>query len=40
MGLFDYLASTPGQELMHAVIILLLSIATYLTWRTHQRTKR
>lgn len=40
MGLLSYLASAQGDELMHAVIILLLAIATYLTWLTRRREKK
>jgi hypothetical protein len=37
--MFEWLASNDGQELSHAVIVLLLAVASYLSWRTHQRVK-
>jgi hypothetical protein len=35
----DFFTSAVGIELGHAVSILLLAIAGYITWRTHQRVK-
>jgi hypothetical protein len=36
--LFEFLESPEGIELTHAVIILLLAIASYITWLTKRRT--
>jgi hypothetical protein len=36
--LFAFLESPEGIELTHAVIILLLAIASYITWLTKRRT--
>lgn len=38
--MFEWLASSDGQEFSHAVIVLLLAIASYLSWRTHQHVKK
>lgn len=37
--MWEWLSSADGQELTHAVIVLLLTAAGYLSWRTHQDAK-
>ena len=37
--LADFLASKTGDELVHAVIVVLLAAAAYLSYRTHTNTR-
>lgn len=39
MTFFDWLTSPGGQELQHAIIVLLLAVAAYLTYLAHVRNK-
>ena len=39
MTLFDWLASPVGIDLTHAVIVLILAVASWVTYRTHRVTK-
>lgn len=39
-SLADFLASKTGDELVHAVIVILLAGAAYLSYRTHADTKK
>ena len=35
----DYLVSPSGQELTHAVVVLLVAVGGYLTYLAHRQTK-
>lgn len=36
MTLFDWLSTPAGLELSHAVTLVLLAVAAWISWRTHQ----
>jgi hypothetical protein len=36
---WDFLTSPTGQELTHAFVVLILAIATYLTYLAHRQVK-
>lgn len=39
MTIFDWLASPIGVELEHAVIVLILAVSGWITFRTHKQSK-
>ena len=40
MTLFDWLASPAGVDLVHAVVIVLIAAAGYLTYLTHRQAAK
>jgi len=37
---WDYLASNAGQDVAHAVVLVLVSIAAWFSYRSHERLKK
>lgn len=40
MGLFEWLSTPGGIELTHAVVVVLIAVSGYITYRTREHVKR